>query len=139
MYRIGFDVGGTFTDFAVLDERSGAVRHCKLPSTPGELSRGIAEGLEHLIRSLELDPGLIRFVGHGTTTATNMVIERRGSRTGLLTTRGFRDVLEIGRPTRPHPYDYGIVTPPPLADRANRLEVAERVAADGRAAEAPSH
>lgn len=138
MYRIGFDVGGTFTDFAVLDERSGAVRHFKLPSTPGDLSRGIAEGLAHLIRSLELDPGLIRFVGHGTTTATNMVIERRGSRTGLLTTRGFRDVLEIGRQTRPHLYDYGIVNPPPLVDRENRIEVAERVAADGSVVEAPS-
>lgn len=138
MYRIGFDVGGTFTDFAVLDERTGTIRHFKLPSTPGDLSTGIAEGVGHLIRSLELDPALVRFVGHGTTTATNMVIERRGSRTGLLTTRGFRDVLEIGRQTRPHLYDYGIANPPPLVDRENRLEVAERVAADGTVIEAPS-
>ena len=93
MYRIGFDVGGTFTDFTLHDTRDGTLRHFKVPSTPADPSEAIEAGLATLMRSLDIAPATIGFVGHGTTVATNMVIERRGVPTGLITTRGFRDVL----------------------------------------------
>lgn len=131
MYRIGFDVGGTFTDFTLHDTASGTLRHFKVPSTPSDPSEAIAAGLATLMQTLGIAPGAIGFVGHGTTVATNMVIERRGVSTGLITTRGFRDVLEIGRQVRPHLYDYTVRTPVPLVPRERRLEVSERIDAAG--------
>jgi N-methylhydantoinase A len=131
MHRIGFDVGGTFTDFTVLDENTGAAHYFKVPSTPHDPSEAIGAGLAALVTSLELDPATIRHLGHGTTVATNLVIERRGARTGLITTRGFRDVLEIGRQIRPHLYDYRVQRPTPLVPRELRLEVDERILSDG--------
>jgi N-methylhydantoinase A len=131
MYRIGFDVGGTFTDFTMLDEGSGAVHYFKVPSTPHDPSEAIGTGIEHFVQSFSLAPSSVRHLGHGTTVATNLVIERKGARTGLITTRGFRDVLEIGRQTRPHLYDYDVVRPIPLVPRELRIEVDERVMSDG--------
>ncbi|HEX3405458.1 MAG TPA: hydantoinase/oxoprolinase family protein [Acetobacteraceae bacterium] len=131
MYRIGFDVGGTFTDFTLHDTTDGTLRHFKVPSTPADPSEAIEAGLATLMRSLDIAAATIGFVGHGTTVATNMVIERRGVPTGLITTRGFRDVLEIGRQVRPHLYDYTVRTPLPLVPRERRLEVAERIDASG--------
>ncbi|MFC0407744.1 hydantoinase/oxoprolinase family protein [Roseomonas elaeocarpi] len=131
MYRIGFDVGGTFTDFTVHDESTGALRYFKVPSTPADPSEAIENGLAALTREFAIPAEGISFVGHGTTVATNMVIERRGVRTGVITTRGFRDVLEIGRQTRPHLYDYTVTNPAPLAPRALRLEVEGRIDAAG--------
>jgi N-methylhydantoinase A len=131
MYRIGFDVGGTFTDFTMLDEGSGAVHYFKVPSTPHDPSEAIGTGLSALIADHSIDPAAVRHLGHGTTVATNMVIERKGALTGLITTRGFRDTLEIGRQTRPHLYDYSIGRPTPLVSRELRLEVDERTLSDG--------
>jgi N-methylhydantoinase A len=131
MYRIGFDVGGTFTDFTLHDTATGELRHFKVPSTPADPSEAIETGLRSLMADLPLRPAEVSFIGHGTTVATNMVIERRGARTGLITTRGFRDVLEIGRQVRPHLYDYTVRTPPPLVPREARLEVSERIDAAG--------
>ncbi len=131
MYRIGFDVGGTFTDFTVHDARDGGLRYFKVPSTPADPSEAIETGLRGLIAEFGIAPAEIAFVGHGTTVATNMVIERRGVPTGLITTRGFRDVLEIGRQTRPQLYDYSVGKPPPLVPRALRIEVAGRLDAEG--------
>ncbi len=131
MYRIGFDVGGTFTDFTMLDEDGGAVHYFKVPSTPHDPSEAIETGLAALIEDHRIDPARIRHLGHGTTVATNMVIERKGALTGLITTRGFRDTLEIGRQTRPHLYDYSISRPTPLVPRELRLEVEERILSDG--------
>ncbi len=111
MYRIGFDVGGTFTDFSLHDTASGELRHFKVPSTPADPSEAIETGLRSLLCGLHIPPTEVGFIGHGTTVATNMVIERRGVPTGLITTRGFRDVLEIGRQVRPHLYDYTVRTP----------------------------
>ncbi len=104
MFRIGVDVGGTFTDFTVLDERDSQIRFFKVPSTPREPSEAIEDGLRQMIAAFGLAAADISYLGHGTTVATNIVIERRGARTGLLTTKGFRDVLELGRRTRPRPY-----------------------------------
>ncbi|MDM9557600.1 MULTISPECIES: hydantoinase/oxoprolinase family protein [Bordetella] len=130
-FRVGFDVGGTFTDFTLLAEHTGALHYFKVPSTPHDPAEAIQAGLSHLMREHGIAGPELAHVGHGTTVATNMVIERRGSRCALVTTRGFRDVLEIGRQTRPHLYDYNVTKPAPLAPRAWRFEISERIAADG--------
>ncbi|MCC7486065.1 MAG: hydantoinase/oxoprolinase family protein [Burkholderiales bacterium] len=131
MYRIGIDVGGTFTDFTLLSAAEGSVSFHKVPSTPHDPSEAIAAGIADLLSMHRIAPAGVSHLGHGTTVATNLVIERKGALTGLITTRGFRDVLEIGRQTRPHLYDYGVVKPPPLARREHRIEVTERVDASG--------
>lgn len=131
LYRIGIDVGGTFTDFTLLNGHDGQVRFHKVPSTPTDPSEAIAAGIADLLREHHLLPEQIVHVGHGTTVATNLVIERKGALTGLLTTRGFRDVLEIGRQVRPHLYDYAHGKPPPLIAREHRLEISERLDARG--------
>jgi N-methylhydantoinase A len=131
MYRIGVDVGGTFTDFTLLDERDGAIRFFKVPSTPRDPSEAIEDGLAKMIAEFGLAAPDITWLGHGTTVATNIVIERRGARTGLLTTKGFRDVLELGRQSRPSIYDYRVQKPPVLVPRDRRCEVTERVGPDG--------
>jgi len=130
-YRIGFDVGGTFTDFTIYDACRRALSHFKVPSTPHDPSEAIEHGLSQIIEGWNIPPKQILFVGHGTTVATNMVIERRGVPTGLLTTMGTRDVIEIGRQLRPHLYDYSVVKPAPLVPRERRLEVTERLDAAG--------
>src|ERR671938_452043 len=131
MQRIGIDVGGTFTDFTLLDEQSGRVTFHKVASTPQDPSGAIERGIAELLETHRIAPHAVAHIGHGTTVATNLVIERRGARTGLLTTKGFRDVLEIGRQTRPHLYDYSVGKPPPLVRREHRLEIDERVNAAG--------
>ena len=128
--RIGIDVGGTFTDF-VLREGSSPARFLKVPSTPDDPARGIVGGLDALLRREALSPHAVAFVGHGTTVATNMIIERRGARVALITTRGFGDVLELGRQARPNLYDYRVRRPAPLVPSRLRFEVSERLAADG--------
>jgi N-methylhydantoinase A len=120
------DVGGTFTDLALVDETTGEVRITKVLTTP----RNQAEGVLAALRDASAPPAELKVVVHGTTTATNALLERKGARTGLVTTRGFRDVLELGRRTRPQPY--GLKgTFEPLIPRDLRLEVAERVDAEG--------
>jgi N-methylhydantoinase A len=131
MYRIGVDVGGTFTDFTVLDDSNGAIRFFKVPSTPKDPSQAIEDGLRQMIAEFGIDAARIGYLGHGTTVATNVVIERRGARTGLLTTKGFRDVLELGRQARPSIYDYRVQKPPVLVPRERRVEVTERIGPDG--------
>ena len=131
MVRIGLDVGGTFTDFAVFDSARKAVLYHKVASTPANPAEAIRLGLQQIIERYGIDPAEIQFLGHGTTVATNMVLERKGAKAGLITTRGFRDVLEIGRQTRPNLYDYTQRNPRPLAARQDRHEVRERVHADG--------
>lgn len=131
-YRVSFDVGGTFTDFTLLAEHSGELHYFKAPSTPHDPSEAIKNGLAHLMQAHQIAGSELVHVGHGTTVATNMVIEHRGSRCALVTTRGFRDVLEIARQTRPHLYDYNVTKPAPLVPREHRFEISERVAADGK-------
>ena len=132
MYRIGVDVGGTFTDFTLLDEAKGELHYHKTPSTPADPSEAVGNGLADLIADFAIDPAEVVYLGHGTTVALNMLLERRAPTIGLLTTKGFRDVLEIARQIRPHLYDYTVTRPEPLARRAHRFEIAERVAVDGR-------
>jgi len=131
MYRLGIDVGGTFTDFTLLNAETGATRHYKAPSTPRDPSVSISDGIVAILAQEGIDGEALGFLGHGTTVATNMAIERRGARTGLITTKGFRDVLEVGRQLRPHLFDYTQRKQPPLVPRRRRHEAVERVAADG--------
>jgi N-methylhydantoinase A len=135
MYRIGIDVGGTFTDFTMIDETAGVVHFHKVPSTPDDPSRAIAAGIAGMLEMQGVDPSQVSHVGHGTTVATNLIIERKGARVGLITTRGFRDVLEIGRQTRPHLYDYSVGKPPVAVPRQFRIEVGERIQAGGQVRE----
>jgi len=122
----GIDVGGTFTDLVLLDPTSGAVRLAKVPTTPGNQAEGVLAALA----AAGADLSRIDLIVHGTTTTTNAVLERKLARTGLITTQGFRDVLELGRRTRPQPYGMtGRFTP--LIPRDLRLEVAERMDAEG--------
>ena len=133
MWRVGVDSGGTFTDICLLDESTGEVRVWKVPSTPDDPSRAIALGaVEGLREAARATAGDVGYFGHGTTVATNALIQHRGAATGLVTTEGFRDLLEIGRQRRPHLYDLQADKPRLLVPRALRLEVGERVRHDGR-------
>ena len=125
-YVIGVDVGGTFTDVFILDERAGTVTVNKVPSTRGDQSRGFVEGISQKVQ----DFSEIRTVIHGTTVGTNALLERKGAPTGIITTEGFGDVLEMRRRDRPTTWGLrGAFTP--VVSRDRRLEVAERVLADG--------
>jgi N-methylhydantoinase A len=133
MWRVGVDSGGTFTDICLLDEATGDVRVWKVPSTPDDPSRAIALGaVEGLREAAHAAAGDVTYFGHGTTVATNALIQHRGGRTGLITTEGFRDLLEIGRQRRPHLYDLQTDKPRVLVPRSLRVEVTERMRHDGR-------
>ena len=131
MWRVGVDSGGTFTDICLFDEDTGQVEVWKVPSTPDDPSRGIAFGTAEGAGRVGATTGEVSYFGHGTTVGTNALIQHRGVRTGLITTDGFRDLLEIGRQKRPDLYDLQASKPPVLVARELRLEVPERVRADG--------
>ncbi|CAM4134875.1 hydantoinase/oxoprolinase family protein [Bordetella tumulicola] len=131
MYRIGIDVGGTFTDFTLVNSQTGEVAFFKVPSTPHDPSEAIHQGIAGLMDKHSLESDQIEHIGHGTTVATNLIIERKVASCGLITTRGFRDVLEIARQIRPHLYDYSVTRPTPLVRRALRQEVPERISPQG--------
>jgi N-methylhydantoinase A len=130
-WRVGVDSGGTFTDVCLFDNETGRVEVWKVHSTPGDPSLGIASGISESIALVGGTPAAILYFGHGTTVATNALIQHRGARTGLITTDGFRDLLEIGRQKRPDLYDMMVDKPVPLVSRDLRLEVAERLRHDG--------
>src|SRR5262252_473011 len=123
---LGVDVGGTFTDFFLCDVLTGQARFHKIASTPDDPARAILEGLNAL-----LPRGALAFLAHGTTVGTNALIQRRGGRVALITTAGFKDLLEIGRQTRPKIYDLRADHPEPLVPRERRFEVHERVGPTG--------
>ena len=126
-HRIAIDTGGTFTDVLSWDSRTNAVTTRKVPSTPAHPEEAFLEG----IRSLDVAPETLGFLGHGSTVAINTLVQRTGAKTGLLTTAGFRDVLEIQRTNRPDMYNLFYRKPVPLVPRNLRLEAIERVMADG--------
>src|SRR6478735_8037440 len=135
MYRIGIDVGGTFTDLVAVDD-GGATTLAKVPSTPQDPSVGVLEGLAQLARRLGLDRTALlaqtdRIV-HGTTVATNALLERKGARVGLLTTEGHRDVIEMREGLKDDRYNLRMAPPEQLVPRRLRLPVRERIRADGR-------
>ncbi len=129
-HRLGIDIGGTFTDIVLLGD-DGTIHSRKILSTPDDYSRAIEAGVRALLDATGIAPGDIAEVAHGTTVATNAIIERKGVRVGLITTAGFRDVLEIARFRSPRLYDVGFRKPEPLVERRLRFEVPERISAAG--------
>ena len=129
MMRVGIDVGGTFTDVVCIDDMSGDITALKVPSTTGNEHEGFIDGVTSLDAGGSLDQ-----IVHGTTVATNALLQKKGGRIAMLCTRGFRDVLEIGRCMRyAHNslFDSKFVKPAPLVPRESRFEVAERMGPDG--------
>jgi N-methylhydantoinase A len=125
-YKVGVDIGGTFTDIVGVSS-DGRVITYKVPSTPEDYSEGILDGLNQALQTSELSASEVSEIVHGTTIATNAILERRGARTALITTRGFRDVLELRRLRIPELYNLNWEKPPSLVPRYLRYEVAERV------------
>jgi N-methylhydantoinase A len=132
--RVGVDIGGTFTDIVCLGPDGRALMH-KISSTADDYARAIVEGIRRVLGETGLGTGVVGEVIHGTTVASNAILEGRGARTGLITTEGFRDVLEIRRLRMPRLYDLAWEKPPPLVERALRLEVRERVSGRGEVVE----
>jgi N-methylhydantoinase A len=127
--NIGIDIGGTFTDFVVFNSQNGELTSFKVLSTPGDPAQAVIEGLKTILGG-EISRPLPQIV-HGSTVATNALLERKGAATALITTRGFKDILHIGRQNRPDLYDFFTDPAPPLAPEHLRWEVDERVASSG--------
>jgi len=132
IYRLGCDIGGTFTDFVLLNDKTGEIQINKCLTTPKDPSDAVEEGIKEMLTKA---PGFVEQLDeviHGTTLVINSIIERKGAKTGLITTKGFRDVLELAREKRYDTYDIFAVYPEPLVPRTLRLEVDERITSDGR-------
>ncbi len=138
-YRVGVDIGGTFTDLILVDDESGAFTVGKSLTTPNDPSQAVEDVLRDALERAQVSPERLATIIHGTTLVTNSIIERKGSKTALLTTKGFRDAVEIGREMRYELYDLFLEMPRPLAPRYLRLEVDERVLATGEVVQAPNH
>jgi N-methylhydantoinase A len=126
---LGVDVGGTFTDAVLIDD--GAVHTSKVPTTPGDESTGVMNATAAVLRRAGADSSAVEAFAHGMTVGTNALLEERGARTALIATRGFADLLEIGRQTRPHLYRLCAANPAPLVEPDLRLEADERIGPDG--------
>src|SRR5215475_523275 len=131
-YRVGFDIGGTFTDFVLLDAATGRIRIHKCLTTPKDPAIGALGGLDELLRAANLTFSRIAHLVHGTTLVTNAIIERATEPPALLTTRGFRDALEMGIEQRYDIYDLFLQFPAPLVPRHLRREIDERMSRDGQ-------
>jgi N-methylhydantoinase A/oxoprolinase/acetone carboxylase beta subunit len=131
VYRLGCDIGGTFTDFVLLNDQTGEIKTGKCLTTPRDPSDAVEEGIRVLEATTPDFVAKLDELIHGTTLVINSIIERKGAKTGLITTKGFRDVLEIGREMRYAPYDLFAEFPRPLIPRRYRLEVEERIRSDG--------
>ena len=135
--RVCVDIGGTFTDAVLMNGAGAVLASEKVFTTSGDLSSGAIEGVRRLLAGSGVDPAAVGEVVHATTQTSNTVIERTGARTALVTTAGFRDLLELGRESRYDVYDLFIELPPPLVPRRLRLEIDERLDAEGRVERSP--
>src|SRR3989442_13098953 len=131
MIRVGIDIGGTFTDLVATDEKRG-VWKIKVLTTPMDPSVGALDAVRRLLNKESVEAGLVRVVIHATTLASNALLTGNTPKTALVTTSGFRDVLEIGRQNRPELYSLQVERLPPLVPRRYRFEVQERISYDGR-------
>ena len=131
-YRLGCDIGGTFTDFVLVNDDTGEFFINKCLTTPGDPSEAVEQGIRGLTEQTDGFMPQVSELIHGTTLVINAIIERKGAKTGLITTKGFRDVLELGREIRYDAYDIFSEYPQPLVPRHLRHEVDERIASDGR-------
>jgi N-methylhydantoinase A len=132
-YRLGVDVGGTFTDLLLIDEDSGVTHRAKVPTTPQDPSIAVLEGIDLITRRASVDPNEVRQLMHGTTVATNAVLEGKGARVGLVVTEGYRQILQVARSFVPGGLAGWIVwpKPEPLARLEDTIEVKERIDARG--------
>lgn len=130
-YRFGIDVGGTFTDAIVLATESGQVHFRKTPSSPSNPERAAVTSIKELIRRGDVHPDEVDYIVHGTTLAVNTIVERTGTRTGLIVTKGFRDILELARGQITGTPNFRSRPPTPLIPRDYVYEVSERCRADG--------
>jgi N-methylhydantoinase A len=130
-WRIGVDIGGTFTDVAVVDEADGSIGVTKVSSTPRDFGRGVIDALEQAIGRYDIKPDGVTLLAHATTVVTNAILQQAGARVGLIATRGFRDILELRRSARADLYDLFQDPPSVLVARRHRMEVTERIGADG--------
>ena len=137
-WAIGVDVGGTFTDFYLYNTTTGSFFISKTPSTPHNPAEAIVTGLLDICEKHNVALDSISRLSHGTTIGTNTLIQRSGSKVALITTKGFKDLLEIGRQTRPHMYNLHTDFPAPLVDRDHRFELSERMAFNGDVIIAPN-
>jgi len=130
-YRVGIDIGGTFTDVVLVNEQTGSVGVVKVPTVPADPSEGFLHGLNDALRDFGVDPKHISFLVHGTTIATNTIIQGHGAKAGLITSEGFSDILEIAYQTRPVLYDIFYDKPKPLVPRHMCVGVPERMSPTG--------
>jgi len=130
-WRIGVDIGGTFTDVALVEEESGRIGVAKVPTTPADPADGVLRALDVAMRRYAVAPARVGLLSHATTIVTNAILEEKGARAALVTTRGFRDVLELRRSARANLYDLFQDAPAVLIPRRRRFEITERVGADG--------
>ena len=135
-WMVGVDVGGTFTDFFAFDDSTDRIVLHKVASTPGNPAQAVIEGLRELAAQHAIDLNQVTRLSHGTTVATNALIQRRGGKVALVVTEGFRDLIEIGRQIRPHVFSLQQDYPAPLVPRELRFEAPERITADGKATRA---
>ena len=130
-YRLSVDVGGTFTDIVLFDDETRTIHTTKVPSTTYDQSVGLIDGIKKICAQVGIGYDQITYFIHGTTVATNALLERKGAKTALITTKGFKDVLEIGKQRRPSLYDFWAKRPKPPIPRHLIFEVPERVLFDG--------
>src|SRR5262245_52443372 len=130
-FRVGVDIGGTFTDLIVVNQETGAFAVGKVLTTPDDPSQAVETVLAETLRQAGIAPAEVLHLVHGTTLRTNAVIERKGARAAVLTTQGFRDSIESGREQRYDLYDLMLEHPRPLAPRYLRFDVPQRTLADG--------
>ena len=131
MLRLAFDIGGTFTDFVLHDPRSDTMRLWKVPTSSDAPADAVVAAIKDMLREGTVSAGEIAAVLHATTVATNAILERKGARTALVTTRGFRDVVMLGRQKRPDTNDLNLVKQKPVVERADIFEITERLEVDG--------
>lgn len=130
-WRIGVDIGGTFTDVALVEESSGRIGVAKVPTTPDDFARGVLDGLKSVMDKYQLAANDVGLLAHATTIVTNAILEEKGAPAALIMTRGFRDILELRRSARADLYDLFQDPPHVLIPRRNRLELTERIGASG--------
>jgi len=131
-WRIGVDIGGTFTDVVLVDEETGRIGVAKVPTTPQDVTQGVIDGIRQGLTRYRVDPTGVVLLAHATTIVTNALIEKKGAKAGFVATRGFRDVLELRRSSRADLYDLFQDAPAVLVPRRWRFEVTERIDAQGQ-------
>ena len=130
-WRIGIDIGGTFTDVALVEEATGRIGIAKVLTTPADFGRGVIDGIRRGLDEHRVNPSDVALLSHATTVVTNALLEKKGARAGFVATRGFRDILELRRSSRPDLYDLFQDGPSVLVPRRHRFEITERIDAQG--------